>query len=120
MLQMHDSMSRACRHELAVSVRTPPRLLRWESGVVLEDRGVEAGRDTQLIERANIMLNDLVQLKTRSKRTSKNDVHGVSRFSCCSSGVLGLLDANCRLRQRLRGMVWTTYLLNSECQMLFR
>ena len=50
---------RTCRREVAVSVRTPPRELRWASGVARAERRVEAGREKREIERANTIVNDL-------------------------------------------------------------
>lgn len=47
---------RTCRREVAVSVRSRPRELRWASGVARAQRRVEAGREKREIERANTML----------------------------------------------------------------
>ncbi len=50
---------RTCRREVAVSVRTPPRELRWASGVARAEKRVEAGREKREMERANTIWNDL-------------------------------------------------------------
>ena len=50
-------ISRTCRREVTVSVRTPPRELRRQaSGVARAATRVEAGRDKRVTERANTIL----------------------------------------------------------------
>ena len=51
-------MGTTCSREVAVSVRTPPKVPRWTGKAVLTDRREEAGRERREIERVNTMMNE--------------------------------------------------------------
>ena len=52
------SLGTTCSRDVAVSVRTPPKLPRWAERAFLEEMREEAGRERREKERANTMLND--------------------------------------------------------------